>query len=100
MKSTEKAACHRGDGEGRLPQFSNVIGGVCFLCKGSGKSKARPGAKRSIRFAVSACELSTGKRLSMCYIRARSAEQALRIARVQLASGNGYDPSTAQVEPA
>jgi hypothetical protein len=98
--ANETVECHRCGGSGRLPQFSSVIGGVCFLCHGSGRSSAKPGKSRAARFAVSAICLGTGERVSPIFsVRATSAEKALAMARTQLARGNGYDPVTAEVTP-
>ena len=38
-------ACSRCSGTGRLAHFSNVLGGTCFKCKGTGKQRTKPGAQ-------------------------------------------------------
>jgi len=35
-------ACSRCAGSGRMSQFSNVIGGECFRCRGTGKQYTKP----------------------------------------------------------
>ena len=76
-----------------------MLGGVCFACKGSGfrVQKSQPAAP-AVRFAVSACSLRTGERVSpVFWLLAKSERQALTKARAQIAKGNGYDPATVSV---
>ena len=44
MTSSERVAyaCSRCTGAGRMSQFSNVIGGECFRCRGTGKQYTKP----------------------------------------------------------
>lgn len=91
--------CSRCGGTGRLPQFSNVIGGTCFKCHGSGRSASSKRDTTIVRFVASARELASGERVTVFELNAKSADQALKMARVRLAGGNGYDASTASVEP-
>lgn len=94
-----RVACPRCGGRGRLPQFSGVLGGVCFACKGSGfvVRKSRP-RRPADRFAVSACSLRTGERVSpVFWLLARTERQALTKARALIARGTAYDPSTVTV---
>ena len=44
-------ACSRCAGSGRMSQFSNVIGGKCFRCRGTGKQYTKP-TKPSPKWAV------------------------------------------------
>lgn len=50
--------CTRCGGKGRLTIFSNVLGGVCFKCRGSGKQAAKPG-KPSVKWAVLGTDRTT-----------------------------------------
>jgi hypothetical protein len=99
MQQGYRVTCPRCGGSGRLAQHSAVLGGVCFACKGSGfrVQKSRPAAP-AVRFAVSACSLRTGERVSpVFWLLAKSERQALTKARAQIAKGNGYDPATVSV---
>lgn len=99
MQQGYRVTCPRCGGSGRLAQHSTVLGGVCFACKGSGfrVQKSRPAAP-AVRFAVSACSLRTGERVSpVFWLLAKSERQALTKARAQIAKGNGYDPATVSV---
>lgn len=37
--------CSKCNGTGEIPAHRNVMGGVCFKCKGSGKQSRKPAAK-------------------------------------------------------
>lgn len=42
MSNAATYTCSRCNGVGRLPVHSNVLGGVCFKCHGSGKQASKP----------------------------------------------------------
>ena len=46
----ETVTCSRCAGEKRLPQYSNVIGGTCFKCSGTGKTYTKRGAADLARY--------------------------------------------------
>jgi hypothetical protein len=52
--------CVRCCGNGRISAYSNVLGGVCFKCAGSGKQIRKP-APPTLRWAVFFLEFTTGK---------------------------------------
>lgn len=94
-----RVACSRCAGTGRVERHANVKGGVCFACNGSGYrvQKSAPSAPAR-RFAVSACSLRTGERVSpVFWLLAKTERAALTRARAQIAKGNGYDPTTVAV---
>lgn len=94
MTATYK--CPKCNGSGYLSCYSGIAGGVCFSCSGNGY-KVGKAPVPGIRFLVTAIYKSTGDRLNVCYINAKSAEQAAEKAIAQLARGNGYIPESAQV---
>jgi len=61
MTTVERTAyaCSRCAGSGRMSQFSNVIGGKCFCCRGTGKQYTKP-AKPSPKWAVFGQHRETG----------------------------------------
>lgn len=73
-------ACTRCAGVGRLACFSNVLGGVCFKCGGSGKQATKPAAP-SVRFTVYGVSRLTGQPAHTYNERARTAAEAVRKAR-------------------
>lgn len=92
--------CTRCEGKGEIPHYSNVLGGVCFKCGGSGTQEEKPSAA-GIRFTVSAVSKATGERVStICFLKAPNEIKALAKAKVQLAGGNGYIAETAEVRAA
>jgi len=52
--------CSRCNGSGRLPQFANVLAGVCFKCHGSGKQVRKPSAP-TLQWAVFFFDVEQGK---------------------------------------
>ena len=74
--------CSRCNGSGRLSQFSNVIGGTCFKCHGSGKQASKPAVK-SIVWAVLGTDRNTGLRVHAYNIRAQN--DAMAVAKTRIA---------------
>lgn len=72
--------CTRCNGQGRLPIFSGVLGGICFKCKGSGKQAAKPG-RASVKWAVLGTDRTTGERARLYNVTARSELAAIEKAR-------------------
>lgn len=72
--------CTRCAGTGRLNCFSNVLGGVCFKCKGSGMQTTKP-AKPSIKWAVLGEDRNTGMRARLYNVSSPSAAGAIAKAR-------------------
>ena len=72
--------CTRCNGKGRLPIFSNVLGGVCFKCKGSGKQASKPG-KPSVKWAVLGIDRMTGERARLYNVKAKNEQGAIEKAR-------------------
>lgn len=75
-----------------------MLGGVCFKCGGSGKQKSRPRQAQAYSWNVYAEERSTGARLHIFRVSAKTKEGALAKAQAQLARGTGYLPESAHVE--
>mgnify|MGYP000870851073 FL=1 len=80
MTITDTYKCARCNGKGRLPIFSNVLGGVCFKCKGSGKQASKPG-KTSVKWAVLGIERMTGERVRLYNVKAANEKAAIEKAR-------------------
>lgn len=72
--------CTRCNGKGRLPIFSNVLGGVCFKCKGSGKQASKPG-KPSVKWAVLGIDRMTGERARLYNVKAKNEQGAIEKAK-------------------
>jgi DnaJ-class molecular chaperone len=72
--------CTRCNGTGRLSAFSNVLGGVCFKCHGSGKQAAKPAAK-AVRWAVFGIDRNTGGRVRLYNVSAKNEATAIQRAR-------------------
>lgn len=77
---TNAYECTRCCGKGRLPAFNNVLGGVCFKCKGSGKQSTKP-RKLSIRWAVFGVDRNTGVPARLYNVSSPSAAGAVAKAR-------------------
>lgn len=90
--------CSRCNGFGTIQHHANVLGGVCFKCHGKGTQKNVPASKAQ-KWSVTAAERETGERLSVFFVRAKSEENALAVARATLARGNGFLPESATVAP-
>ena len=72
--------CSRCNGKGRLPCYSNVIGGVCFKCHGSGKQESKPSAP-SIKWGVLGIDRNTGERARLYNVSAKTEKAAIEKAR-------------------
>lgn len=91
--------CGRCGGKGVLPHHANVLGGVCFKCGGSGQQKSKPSTPLP-KWDVFAKERASGNEISVFTLRAKTADKALKTARVKLASAPGYFADSVRVEPA
>lgn len=72
--------CSRCSGSGRLDVYSNVLGGVCFKCKGSGQQTEKPRAK-AVRWAVMGSDRENGAAARLYNIDAPTAAKAIAKAR-------------------
>ena len=93
-------ACSRCAGSGRMSQFSNVVGGECFRCKGTGKQYTKP-AKPSPKWAVFGQHQKTGEWLRLYNVVARSKPAAIAKAQAVWAEAstdwkNTYTLATAR----
>jgi hypothetical protein len=79
--------CTRCAGRGRLAGFSNVLGGVCFKCNGSGEQAAKPG-KPSIKWAVLGEDRNTGERARLYNVSAKTEAAAIEKARSTFAGAS------------
>lgn len=82
MSTSERVAyaCSRCAGSGRMSQFSNVIGGECFRCRGTGKQYTKP-TKPSPKWAVFGQHRQTGEWLRLYNVVARSKNAAIERAQ-------------------
>lgn len=78
MEATYK--CSRCNGKGRIPCFNNVLGGVCFKCKGTGAQASKP-SKPSIKWGVMGEDRNTGMRARLYNVNSPSAQGAINKAR-------------------
>lgn len=93
-------ACSRCAGSGRMSQFSNVIGGECFRCRGTGKQYTKP-TKPSPKWAVFGQHRETGAWLRLYNVVARSKPAAIAKAQTTYADAstdwkNTYTLATAR----
>ena len=93
-------ACSRCAGSGRMSQFSNVIGGECFRCRGTGKQYTKP-TKPSPKWAVFGQHRETGAWLRLYNVVARSKPAAIAKAQTTYANAstdwkNTYTLATAR----
>lgn len=102
MTTSERVAyaCSRCAGSGRMSQFSNVIGGECFRCRGTGKQYTKP-AKPSPKWAVFGQHRETGAWLRLYNVVARSKPAAIAKAQSTYADAstdwkNTYTLATAR----
>ena len=102
MTTVERTAyaCSRCAGSGRMSQFSNVIGGECFRCRGTGKQYTKP-AKPSPKWAVFGQHRETGAWLRLYNVVARSKPAAIAKAQTTYADAstdwkNTYTLATAR----
>jgi len=72
--------CSRCNGEGRLWLHANVLGGVCFKCRGSGKQTTKPRPKLT-RWAVFGEDRNTGARARLYNVDSHDAQGAIEKAR-------------------
>lgn len=72
--------CSRCAGTGRLLVHSNVLGGVCFKCKGKGTQAAKP-APPAAKWAVFGQHRTTGEWLRLYNLTARTKQAAIKRAR-------------------
>ena len=87
MSTTTTYKCSRCNGTGRLSQFSNVLGGTCFKCLGSGKQASKPAAK-SVTWAVLGTDRNTGLRVHAYNINAQTEAKAVAKARTTYQSAS------------
>lgn len=73
---TTAYACSRCGGTGRLAQFGNVLGGVCFKCSGTGKQFRKPGAPTP-KWAVFGQHRATGAWLRLYNVGAKTKAMAI-----------------------
>jgi len=93
-------ACSRCAGSGRMSHFSNVIGGECFRCRGTGKQYTKP-TKPSPKWAVFGQHRETGAWLRLYNVVARSKPAAIAKAKTTYADAstdwkNTYTLATAR----
>lgn len=95
MTASERVAyaCSRCAGSGRMSQFSNVIGGECFRCRGTGKQFTKP-AKPSPKWAVFGQHRETGEWLRLYNVVARSKNAAIAKAQLMWTDGSSYFKDT------
>lgn len=79
--------CTRCNGKGRLPIFSDVLGGLCLKCKGSGKQASKPG-KPSVKWAVLGTDRMTGERVRLYNVKATNERGAIWKARATYAGAS------------
>lgn len=72
--------CSRCAGKGTIQAFANVLGGVCFKCRGKGTQATRPAAP-SINWCVLGTDRITGEHVHAYNVRAKTAAQAIGKAR-------------------
>jgi len=102
MTTSERVAyaCSRCTGSGRMSQFSNVIGGECFRCRGTGKQYTKPKAPTP-KCAVFGQHRETGAWLRLYNVVARSKPAAIAKAQATYADAstdwkNTYTLATAR----
>lgn len=93
-------ACSRCAGSGRMSQFSNVVGGECFRCRGTGKQYTRPRAPTP-KWAVFGQRQKTEEWLRLYNVVARSKPAAIAKAQAVWAKAstdwkNTYTLATAR----
>jgi DnaJ-class molecular chaperone len=71
--------CARCQGEGTIPAYKGILGGVCFACAGTGKQDRKPTAP-SIRWEVWGHDKS-GEPVHLYNKDAKSAEAAIKSAK-------------------
>lgn len=92
--------CSRCAGSGRMSQFSNVVGGECFRCRGTGKQYTRPRAPTP-KWAVFGQHRKTGAWLRLYNVVAKSKTAAIAKAQATYADAstdwkNTYTLATAR----
>lgn len=88
--------CPKCNGLGFISCYSGIANGVCFSCEGNGFKFGTPPVPGVI-FAVSAVLKSTGERVQVFNIKAKTAAEAMKKAIATLRKGNGYIAETAEV---
>ena len=89
----ETYPCVRCGGKGRLPSFSNVLGGVCFKCGGSGRQATKPAA-RGVKWAVMGTVRETGHRVRLYNETAKTSADAISRARAAYAKASAEFQAT------
>ena len=74
-------ACSRCGGTGRLAHHSNVLGGVCFKCQGTGKQRTKPGAPTP-KWAVFGQHRTSGQWMRLHNVGAKTKAMAIDRAKV------------------
>lgn len=69
-------ACSRCGGTGRLAVHSNVLGGVCFKCQGTGKQRTKPGAPTP-KWAVFGQHRASGQWMRLYNVGAKTKAMAI-----------------------
>ena len=88
--------CPKCNGSGHLSCYSGIANGVCFSCEGNGFKFGKPPVP-GVKFQISAIEKDSGSRITVFYVKAKTAAEALKKAIKTLSSGNGYIPESAEV---
>jgi hypothetical protein len=78
--ATKTFDCTRCAGKGRLACFSNVIGGTCFKCNGSGLQSSKPAAK-AVRWAVYGYDRAINEPARLYNVYAKGEQAAIAKAR-------------------
>ena len=74
--SNTPTACNKCNGEGKLWQFSNVMAGVCFSCKGKGVKHKLTRTKTYTDYWIVSCE---GTQYPRCKSEAEAIEFAAEV---------------------
>jgi hypothetical protein len=100
MNTPQTYPCTRCEGKGRLPHYANVLGGVCFKCRGTGQQKTKPAASRL--WSVNVIRVADHQECAVFRVRAKTEQEAIKKASATLSRAREpiYDPSTIRVAPA
>jgi hypothetical protein len=79
--------CSRCNGAGRLAGFSNVLGGTCFKCSGSGTQRHKP-ATPSPKWAVFGHRRDTNECVRLYNVNAKTEQSAIEKARATFAGAS------------
>lgn len=87
MLTSNTLKCGRCLGTGCLSFHSNVLGGVCFRCNGTGIQKTKP-RKPTPKWAVFGLHKATGQLLRLYNVTASTKAKAIETARATYASAS------------